>query len=78
MWYVWIHNAAIPPYATPDGDLFVHRSVRGRTGQVVVADNRRDGYRFLRVDNSLVGGRWFEYEKNAQGSYTPRLGDSWV
>lgn len=43
----------------------------------MVGDNLKDGYRFLRCDHSILGGRWFREREN-NGEKTVELGDSWV
>lgn len=50
-------------------------SEQSRTGRVVVGDNLKDGYRFLRCDHSILGGRWFR-EREVNGEKTVELGDS--
>lgn len=46
------------PYTALNGDLIILNSTQSITGRIVVADNLKDGYRFLRCDHSLLGGRW--------------------
>ncbi|ORY33952.1 hypothetical protein BCR39DRAFT_592578 [Naematelia encephala] len=65
----------LPPYFTPSGQLRILSSERSISGQVVVADNLRDGYRFLRCDHSLLGGRWVREVSTRFGSRT-EMGDS--
>lgn len=55
--------------------LSSEQSFTGRV--VVVGDNLKDGYRFLRCDHSILGGRWFREREN-NGEKTVELGDSWV
>ncbi|KAL0250486.1 hypothetical protein I308_102664 [Cryptococcus tetragattii IND107] len=63
------------PYVTAHGELRVLSSEQSLTGRVVVGDNLKDGYRFLRCDHSILGGRWFR-EREVNGEKTVELGDS--
>ncbi|OXB39897.1 hypothetical protein J007_00319 [Cryptococcus neoformans] len=63
------------PYVTAHGELRVLSSEQSFTGRVVVGDNLKDGYRFLRCDHSILGGRWFREREN-NGEKTVELGDS--
>ncbi|KAE8537907.1 hypothetical protein D1P53_005968 [Cryptococcus gattii VGV] len=63
------------PYVTAHGELRVLSSEQSLTGRVVVGDNLKDGYRFLRCDHSILGGRWFREREN-NGEKTVELGDS--
>lgn len=65
------------PYVTAHGELRVLSSEQSLTGRVVVGDNLKEGYRFLRCDHSILGGRWFR-EREINGEKTVELGDSWV
>ncbi|WVQ72461.1 hypothetical protein IAR50_002013 [Cryptococcus sp. DSM 104548] len=51
-------GALSEPYVTAHGELRILSSEMSLTGRIVVADNLRDNYRFLRCDNSILGGRW--------------------
>lgn len=57
----------VPPYLAADDQLRVLSSARGLTGQIVVAENLRDGYRFLRCDHSILGGKWFRKVRDRAG-----------
>jgi hypothetical protein len=48
------------PIVSVKGGLRVLNSTQSVTGRVVVAENIADGYRFLRCDHSLLGGRWIK------------------
>nr|XP_019046368.1 hypothetical protein I302_05112 [Kwoniella bestiolae CBS 10118]OCF25298.1 hypothetical protein I302_05112 [Kwoniella bestiolae CBS 10118] len=66
------------PYVTANGELRLISSERSLTGQIVVAENLKDGYRFLRCDHSILGGRWIrevEDKKEKSGKRTEQ-GDS--
>ncbi|WVO22090.1 uncharacterized protein IAS62_003415 [Cryptococcus decagattii] len=63
------------PYVTAHGELRVLSSEQSLTGRVVVGDNLKQGYRFLRCDHSILGGRWFR-EREINGEKTVELGDS--
>ncbi|KAK8864447.1 hypothetical protein IAR55_001696 [Kwoniella newhampshirensis] len=66
------------PYVTAHGELRILSSERSLTGQVVVAENLKDGYRFLRCDHSILGGRWIRDvpDKNATDGKRTEMGDS--
>ncbi|WWC62022.1 uncharacterized protein I303_104609 [Kwoniella dejecticola CBS 10117] len=66
------------PYVTANGDLRVISSERSITGQIVVAENLKDGYRFLRCDHSILGGRWIREVEDKSRSDGKRvdMGDS--
>ncbi|ODO09808.1 hypothetical protein I350_02025 [Cryptococcus amylolentus CBS 6273] len=53
------------PYVTARGELRILSSEMSLTGRIVVADNLKDNYRFLRCDNSILGGRWIR-ERNGK------------
>ncbi|EIW70359.1 hypothetical protein TREMEDRAFT_68014 [Tremella mesenterica DSM 1558] len=65
----------LPPYVAIEGNLRILSSERGITGQVVVAENIKEGYRFLRCDHSTLGGRWVRHTPNKSGENT-QFGDS--
>ena len=48
------------PIVSVKGGLRVLNSTQSVTGRVVVAENIADGYRVLRCDHSLLGGRWIK------------------
>lgn len=66
----------VPPYTIDDGTLRVLHSEQSLTGQIVVAENIRDGYRFMRCDHSILGGRWMRELPDGQGGRHVDLGDS--
>jgi hypothetical protein len=72
-----IYLRPTPPYIAANGQIRVLSSEKGITGQVVVAENLRDGYRFLRCDASLLGGKWMRTVQDGGRSSTI-LGDSFV
>lgn len=47
-----------PPYHAANGMTRVLHSEKSVTGQIVIAEHLTAGYRFLRCDASLLGGRW--------------------
>ena len=63
------------PYVTSDDQLRVLSSEQSLTGRIVVAENIRDNYRFLRCDHSILGGRWMRQVPHGEGIRTV-LGDS--
>lgn len=64
------------PFTALDGNLRILNSTASTTGRIVVADNLVDGYRFLRCDHSLLGGRWMR--QSASDGEGVELGDSSV
>jgi hypothetical protein len=52
------------PYFAAGGTLRVLHTEKSITGQIVVADNLAAGYRYLRCDASLLGGRWMRIMEN--------------
>ena len=46
------------PYVNPSGLLRVLSSTPSVTGRIVVAEDYKHGFRFLRADHSLLGGVW--------------------
>lgn len=64
-----------PPFFAAEGTLQVLHSAKSITGQIVVGDNLADGYRYLRCDASLLGGRWTRPNPNGSGV---ELGDTCV
>ena len=63
------------PYVTSDDQIRVLSSEQSLTGRIVVAENLRDGYRFLRCDHSILGGRWIRQVPDGAEMRTD-LGDS--
>lgn len=72
---IFVHPT--PPYLAANGQLRILSSIRSVSGQIVVAENLREGYRFLRVDHSILGGRWIRKVPNKNGTRT-KIGDSCV
>lgn len=72
---IFLHPS--PPHITAGGQLRVLSSEKSLTGQIVVAENLRDGYRLLRRDHSILGGRWIRQVSNG-GKTRTDLGDSYV
>ena len=66
-----------PPYIAANGQLRVLSSEMGLTGQMVVAENIVDGYRFMRCNHSILGGRWIRQVTEGKGKRT-EMGDSCV
>lgn len=62
-----------PPYYAASGTTRVLHSEKSVTGQIVVAEHLTSGYRFLRCDASLLGGRWMRLLGDEK---TIDLGDS--
>ncbi|OCF36814.1 hypothetical protein I316_01410 [Kwoniella heveanensis BCC8398] len=75
---IFLRPPSSRPYITANGDLRVISSERSLTGQIVVAENLKDGYRFLRADHSILGGRWIREvsDKSAVGGKRTEMGDS--
>lgn len=66
-----------PPYYAANKELLVLSSELGAFGnRVVVADNLKEGYRVLRSDHSLLGGRWVRRVPQADSETRVDLGDS--
>lgn len=64
------------PYLTANGTLRLLHSERGMTGQIVIADNLVAGYRFMRCDASILGGRWIRDIPDGKGGMIVDMGDS--
>jgi len=62
-----------PPYISGDGQVRILHSEHSTSGQIVVGEHLATGYRFLRCDASLLGGRW---QRNANNGTRVDLGDS--
>ncbi|WRT66420.1 uncharacterized protein IL334_003376 [Kwoniella shivajii] len=75
---VFLRPPTSNPYITANGELRVISSVRSITGQIVVAENLKDGYRFLRCDHSILGGRWIREvtDDSIKGGIRTNMGDS--
>nr|XP_019001214.1 uncharacterized protein I203_06410 [Kwoniella mangroviensis CBS 8507]OCF64675.1 hypothetical protein I203_06410 [Kwoniella mangroviensis CBS 8507] len=75
---VFLRPSLNEPYLTANGTLRLISSERSLTGQVVVAENLKDGYRFLRCDHSILGGRWIREvdDRQAKGGKRTEQGDS--
>ncbi|WWC94199.1 hypothetical protein V866_001039 [Kwoniella sp. B9012] len=75
---VFLRPSLNEPYLTANGTLRLISSERSLTGQVVVAENLKDGYRFLRCDHSILGGRWIREvdDRQAKGGKRIEQGDS--
>jgi hypothetical protein len=71
---IYLHP--VTPYVTADGSLRILHSEQSLTGQIVVAENLRDGYRFMRCDHSILGGRWTREVPDGQGGMYTDMGDS--
>jgi len=61
------------PYLAASNKLRILNSTESRSGTVVVGENLEQGYRFLRCDHSLLGGRWLPRGEADRGH---DLGDS--
>lgn len=48
------------PIVSVKGGVRILNSTESITGRVVVGENVAAGYRFLRCDHSLLGGRWIK------------------
>ena len=66
----------LPPYFTSNGQLRILSSERSSDCQIVVADNLRDGYRYLRCDHTILGGRWIQKAPGSDNSHHIDMGDS--
>jgi hypothetical protein len=67
------------PYLAAKGQLQILSSARGVTGQVVVGEELTRGFRFLRCDASILGGRWVRTTAGSRGGASRKdLGDSSV
>ncbi|WVQ67650.1 uncharacterized protein L199_005853 [Kwoniella botswanensis] len=75
---VFLRPSLNEPYLTANGTLRLISSERSLTGQVVVAENLKDGYRFMRCDHSILGGRWIREVADRQAKDGKRIeqGDS--
>lgn len=73
-----LHRPAVP-YITLNGTLRILSSQRSTTGQIVVADDLERGFRFLRADASILGGRWCKDPVDVvRQQESPAMGDSYV
>jgi len=73
---LYIHP--VTPYVIPDGSLRILHSEQSLTGQIVIGENLRDGYRFMRCDHSILGGRWTRDIPDGKGGMIKDMGDSYV
>jgi hypothetical protein len=71
---IYLHPIA--PYVTTDGSLRILHSEQSLTGQIVIAENLKDGYRFMRCDHSILGGRWTREVPDGTGGTHTDMGDS--
>ncbi|KAG8850242.1 hypothetical protein FRB96_000474 [Tulasnella sp. 330] len=61
----------IYPYVSgKKGEVRVLASANSVTGRIVVAENMKDGFRYLRCDHSILGGVWLGEDKIAALSST--------
>jgi hypothetical protein len=73
---LYIHP--VTPYVIPDGSLRILHSEQSLTGQIVIGENLKDGYRFMRCDHSILGGRWTRDIPEGSGGMVKDMGDSYV
>lgn len=66
----------VTPYVIADGSLRILHSEQSLTGQIVIAENLKDGYRFMRCDHSILGGRWTRDVPDGKGGLIKDMGDS--
>lgn len=71
---LYIHP--VTPYVISDGSLRILHSEQSLTGQIVIGENLRDGYRFMRCDHSILGGRWTRDVPDGSGGMVKDMGDS--
>ena len=53
-------------------NIRILNSTQSSTGRIVVGDDLSLGYRFLRCDHSLLGGRWIQEKESGE----TKLGES--
>jgi hypothetical protein len=71
------YTISLPPTPAPPGApadrpapaIKILNSTRSLTGQIVVGENVEYGFRFLRCDHSLLGGRWVRKDKDGQDEF---------
>jgi hypothetical protein len=73
---LYIHP--VTPYVISDGSLRILHSEQSLTGQIVIGENLKDGYRFMRCDHSILGGRWTRDIPDGSGGMVKDMGDSYV
>jgi hypothetical protein len=73
---LYIHP--VTPYVISDGSLRILHSEQSLTGQIVIGENLKDGYRFMRCDHSILGGRWTRDIPDGSGGMIKDMGDSYV
>ncbi|KAK4687304.1 hypothetical protein P7C73_g2815, partial [Tremellales sp. Uapishka_1] len=64
------------PFTAAGGTLRVLSSEKSLSGQIVVGENVRDGYRFMRCDHSILGGRWIREISDGYNGTRIDMGDS--
>jgi hypothetical protein len=64
-----LNSPAGAPRERPAPAVRILNSTRSITGQIVVAENVEYGYRFMRCDHSLLGGRWAREGKDGQTEF---------
>lgn len=64
------------PYLAEGAALRVLYSERSTTGHIVVGESLEGGYRFLRRDAEVLGGRWTRVVSMAEQGQKVELGDS--
>jgi hypothetical protein len=69
-----IFSRSAMPYTT--GQVRILASGKGDTGRMVVGESLSGGYRYLRVDDAVVGGRWIRQVSDGQNGTRTDLGDS--
>lgn len=65
-------------YLAESGDLRILLSEPSTTGHIVVGEHLTGGYRFLRRDAEILGGRWSRQVRATDGQDPIELGDSYV
>lgn len=69
-----IFSRSSMPYTT--GQVRILASGKGDTGRVVVGESLSGGYRYSRVDDAVVGGRWVRQVSDGRNGTRTDLGDS--
>jgi hypothetical protein len=65
------------PHLLPQSNVRILAKEQSTTGMVITAEYLDGPYRFLRVDHSLLGGKWLtKYQKGAESTEESRLGES--
>jgi hypothetical protein len=73
---IFLHPS--PPFTISSLQTRILSSERSLSGQIVVSDNLEAGYRYLRCDHSMLGGRYMRQTPDRQGDLKTQLGDSSV